>query len=107
MAEKVETLGAETWLDVKSLKGGQIVAGEIIKAIKECDEAVVLISPASVKAPWVIFEIGAARARDKRITPILYHVEPKALAPLEDIKAMDLNDFSNFLADLAKRVAAR
>src|ERR1041385_4623698 len=81
MAEKVEALGAECWFDEKDLAGGDVIAAEIIRGINACHEAIILISPNSVKSQWVPFEIGGARAQRKRITPILNNVKPQQMAP--------------------------
>jgi len=105
MVEKIEALGAECWLDEKDLTGGDVIAAEIIRGINACYEAIVLISPNSVKSQWVPFEIGGARAQHKRVTPILNNVKPQQMAPLKDIKAIDLNSFDDFLAQLKRRIS--
>jgi len=52
----------------------------------------------------VVFEIGAVWGQHKRITPILNNVSYEAIAPLKEVKAVDLNDFDRFLAELEKRI---
>jgi len=104
MAEKVAALGAQPWLDKKDLEGGDIVEGEIIRGIDACHEAIVLVSPRSVKSQWVTYEIGAVRGQHKRVTPILNNVRPEAMAPLRGLKAVDLNEFDEFLIQLKKRM---
>src|SRR5947199_6009868 len=74
MAEKMAARGAETWLDVKDLEGGDILDQEVLKGIDACQEAVVLISSKSVGSQWVIFEIGATWGQHKRVTPVLNNV---------------------------------
>jgi hypothetical protein len=107
MAEKIESLGAKCWLDEKHLGGGGIIAEEIICGIDACDEAIVLVSPNSVRSQWVAFEIGGVRAQHKRVTPILNNVSPDDMAPMKDIKGIDLNKFDQFLAQLKKRIKPR
>jgi hypothetical protein len=104
MAEKIESLGAQTWLDEKDLEGGTVVSDEIIRAIDVCHEAVVLVSSKSVNSQWVMFEIGAVRGQHKRVTPILNNVDYDAMTPLKDVKAMDLNEFDKFLSQLKRRI---
>jgi hypothetical protein len=104
IAEKVAALGAEAWLDVKDLEGGDIVTDKILEGLDSCQEAVVLVSPNSVGSQWVIFEIGAVWGQHKRVTPILNNVSYEAIIPLKKAKAVDLNDFDRFLAELSKRV---
>ena len=76
----------------------------IIRGIDACQEAIVLISPNSVNSQWVSFEIGGVRAQHKRVTPILNNVRPDDMAPMKDIKSIDLNKFELFLAQLKRRV---
>ncbi len=104
MAEKIESLGAQTWLDEKDLESGTVVVGEILRAIDACNEAIVLVSPQSVNSQWVIFEIGAVRGQHKRVTPVLNNVSYDAIAPMKDVKAIDLNRFGEFLSELKKRI---
>lgn len=105
MAEKIEALGAKCWLDEKDLAGGDIIAENIIRGIDACHEAIVLISPNSVKSQWVPFEIGGVRAQHKRVTPILNNVKPLQMAPMHDIRGIDLNRFNEFLAQLKRRIS--
>ena len=107
IAEKISALGAEAWLDIKDLEGGDIVTGKILEGLDRCHEAVVLVSPNSVGSQWVVFEIGAVWGQHKRITPILNNVSYEAITPLKEVKAVDLNDFDRFLDELAKRIPQR
>ena len=88
-----------------ALEGGDVIPDEIIRGIDACQEAIVLISPNSVNSRWVSFEIGGVLAQHKRVTPILNNVRPDEMAPLKDIKSIDLNKFEEFLAQLERRVA--
>src|SRR5258708_40350303 len=105
MAEKIQSIGADCWLDEKYLEGGDVIPDEIIRGIDACQEAIVLISPNSVSSQWVSFEIGGDRAQHKRVTTILNNVRPDEMAPMKDIKNNDLNKFEQFLAQLRRRVS--
>lgn len=104
MAEKIEGFGAKAWLDQMDVEGGDVVLNRIEKGIDACQEAVVLVTPASVESQWVMFEIGAFRGQHKRVTPILYGVSHDALKPLRGVNAVNLNDFNIFLSQLSKRM---
>ena len=66
-----------------------------------------LLSAHSVTSQWVIYEVGIADGQGKRITPILNNIAHDEVAPLQGIKAIDLNDFDNFLVELAGRIKKR
>jgi len=104
MVEKIKALGAECWLDEKDLAGGNVIVEDIIRGIDACHEAIVLVSPNSVNSKWVSFEIGGVRAQHKRVTPLLNNVRHDELAPIQDIKSVDLNKFEEFLAQLERRI---
>jgi len=104
VAEKLRALGAEPWLDVKDLAGGDVLTDQILSGLDACHEAVVILSPCSVESKWVVFEIGAVWGQHKRVTPILNNVPYDAITPLRGSKAVDLNDFDRFLGELGKRI---
>jgi hypothetical protein len=107
MAEGVEALGAQAWLDEKDLVGGDIIADEIRRGIDDCDEAIVLVSHKSVNSQWVVFEIGAVWGQHKRVTPVLNNIGPEAMAPMREVRAIDLNEFDEFLIQLRRRMDER
>lgn len=105
IAEKIAAVGATPWLDEKELKGGDDIENKIKQGIIACQEAVVLVSPYSLKSQWVLHEIGAVWGREKRVTPILHGVPYRALKPFGNIKAIELNDFDEFLLQLKDRIS--
>jgi predicted nucleotide-binding protein len=104
IGEKIGNLGAAVWLDAKDLSGGDFVLQEVLKAVHECDEAVVLVTPFSVSSQWITVEIGAFLGQAKRVTPLLNHVDHQAISPIQGVKAIDLNDLQRFLTELKKRL---
>jgi predicted nucleotide-binding protein len=104
IGEKIGKLGAAVWIDAKDLSGGDFVLQEVLKAVHACDEAVVLVTPVSVSSQWVTVEIGAFLGQRKRVTPLLYHVDHKAISPIQGVKAIDLNDLRRFLTELRRRL---
>jgi len=104
IAKEITALGARPWLDKKDLAGGDVILEEIMRGIRACNEAIVLVSSKSAKSQWVVLEIGAVSVLQKRVTPILNNVSPEALAPMKGIKAIDLNDFDDFLVQLKARM---
>jgi hypothetical protein len=104
MAEKIEAEGADYWLDTRDLPGGGDIRDEISKGVNECQEIIILFSPYSKDSPWVSFEIGAASIKHRYLTPILNNVQYNEVALIQGIKAIELNDFDQYLNDLRKRL---
>ncbi|MEA2693888.1 MAG: hypothetical protein QOJ16_3275, partial [Acidobacteriota bacterium] len=107
IAEKIQAVGAETWLDQKDLHGGDVILEKIVEGVDRCHEAIVLISPASSRSEYVSFEIGAVQSQRKRITPVLNNVAVDAHALLKGMRSIDLNQFEDYLRQLRERIAQR
>lgn len=107
ICEKLEAVGATTFRDDRDIAGGDDIPEEIRRQIKRSEEMVVLLTPKSNGRPWVLLETGAAWGCRKgfRIVVVLYHVD---IDPLPDMlkskKAIPLNDFDDYLAEVAHRV---
>ena len=108
ISKEIKALGAQTWLDLKDLRGGDEIRRSIKRGIRASQEAVVLLSANSITSQWVSYEVGVADSQGKRITPILNNLAPdETLAPLRGIMPRDLNDFDDFLVELAERIKNR
>src|SRR5262245_46278473 len=94
LCEKIEKVRSHIhcWRDDHAIEGGSSLLKEIHQAIHECSELVVLLTPASIQRPWVLFEIGAAWSLNRKIVPLVYHVEAKDIPEmLRDIKWYELS----------------
>jgi hypothetical protein len=105
MAEKVVDAGADYWLDTRDLPGGGDIRAEISKGMKDCQEVLILFTPYSKDSPWVGVEIGAAYIKRKYLTPILNNVQYNEVILIQGLKALELNDFDQYLSELKKRIA--
>ncbi len=104
MARLIEERDIRTFFNEKDFQGGDRIPETIKKNIKECKELLVLLSSASVQSDWVKYEIGAAWVLRKRIVPIVDKLSPEQMPVLpEQVKAVDLNDFDNYLNNLGER----
>lgn len=107
ICEKIESVGASTFRDDRDINGGDDIPESIRKEIKRSKEIIVLLTPASVNRPWVLFEVGAAWGwrKDFRIVPVLYHVDVEPIPEMiKAKKAISLNDFDTYLSEIRKRV---
>ncbi|MFM9116482.1 MAG: toll/interleukin-1 receptor domain-containing protein, partial [Planctomycetota bacterium] len=59
--EKIDAIpGASTFRDDRDIHGGDKIPQSIRAAIAESRELVVLLTPDSIRRPWVLLEVGAA-----------------------------------------------
>ena len=102
--EKGQEYNVKTFLDEKDIEGGDSISESIRENIKKCDEFLVLLSRYSVNREWVLLEIGAAWGLEKRIIAIIDKVAPAEMPDIiKPYKAIDLNDFEEYLDQLIKR----
>lgn len=107
MAKEIRAAGAKPWLDELEMEGGDQIRDRILRGIDACSEAVVLITPQSIKSDWVSFEIGAVSIQRKRVTPVLQYVSHDQLKILADTKSLELNRFDQYLTQLKQRIRKR
>jgi hypothetical protein len=107
ICEKLESVGAKTFRDDRDIHGGDDIPDEIRRHIRRCSEFLVLLTPESVHRQWVLLEVGAAwgwRVK-RRITAVLCHVDTDRIPDMiKSKKAINLNDFDQYLAEVAARV---
>ena len=108
MARLIEELDVWTFLNEKDIEGGDAIHDAVRQSIQGCDELLVLMSEYSLNRPWVLIEIGAAWGLEKRVVPIVDKVAPDQMPDiLYQQKAVDLNDFDEYLTELSRRAAAK
>jgi hypothetical protein len=105
--------GAEIFVDVFDIAKGDDFEQRIFGELRRSQELLVILTPWSVDRNWVWVEIGAARALDLRIVPILYQVSLEEIDRerggktfLGGKNVVEINDLDEYLLELAKRVKA-
>ena len=109
LCERIQEVGASTFRDDRDIETGEDIPEEIRREIIRSHEFVVLLTPDSVNRPWVLLEVGAfwARRRNARIVAVLCHVEVDTIPDMiKSKKAISINDFDNYLKELATRAKA-
>jgi hypothetical protein len=107
MREKMEEQGIAVWLDVFDLPGGGPILELVIEGILASEETLILLSPSSRESDWVKHEAGIANGHGKWITFLLLHAsESDVPKPLRDQKALSINEFDSYLAQLIVRAKA-
>ena len=60
----------------------------------------------SIQRQWVLIEIGMACATNRRIIPLMYHVDGGQIPDIiKDDKGYSLNELDRYLSEVTKRVA--
>lgn len=104
IASELEAREIDAFLDEKDIQTGDSIEDAVGEHLAQCDELLMLLSPASLDSPWVLIEIGGAKALGKRLVPILHHVGPNELpTPLARGLARDLNEIERYYAEVEAR----
>jgi hypothetical protein len=106
---KVEFTGASVFLDAGRLEYGDDFREVILAELARADELLVLLTPSSIRRPWVAAEIGAALVRSKRIVAVRYgpsesELQKFGLLSLIGTKMLlRLDDFDEYVSQLKRR----
>jgi hypothetical protein len=104
IAKQLGDRGIDSFLDEKDIETGDVIDETIQEHLADCDELLMLLSPAALKSPWVLMEIGGAKVLRKRLIPILVHVGTNDLPhPLAAGLARDLNEIEDYLDEVSER----
>lgn len=96
--------GVKTFLDERDIGVGDSIPDTIRENIKECNEFLVLLTKNSIDRPWVLIEISAAWGHGKRIIAVIDKVTPEEMPEIMlPYKAIDLNDFEEYVRQLLNR----
>jgi TIR domain len=79
---KVRASGAEVFIDEGEVSYGDDFRDIVFRQLHICDELLVLLTPSSVKRPWVFAELGAAILRAVHVVAIRYGVSEEELRAL-------------------------
>jgi TIR domain len=95
----------KVFVDEKDIEGGQSIPESVRTGIEQCDEFLVLLSRYSKDRSWVLIEMGAAWGLHKPIVVIIDKIAPEEMPDIKSHdKAIDLNDFDQYITQLLKRV---
>jgi hypothetical protein len=104
IAQQLEDRDIAAFLDEKDIETGDSIEDAVDAHLADCDELLILLSPASLGSAWVLIEVGGAKALGKRLVPILHHVGANELPiPLSRGLARELNDVETYYAEVIAR----
>ena len=105
--DDLERLGCKTFLDERDIATGDTLDESIQSHLIECEDFLLLLSPASVQSEWVLIELGGALALKKRIVPILLYVSANEAPKAINLKlARDINEIDRYYAEVGVRSGA-
>lgn len=101
ISEDLQKIGCDAFLYARSVATGQSITPAIRRAMHKADYVILLLSAHSVNSPWVMTEIGAAWALNKRVLPILIGLSPDSLPTvLRDCRARDINEIAEVYREI-------
>lgn len=111
LSQECQTAGTDTFLDEAQIAVGANFENDILAALRNANELVVLITPWALGRPYVWLEIGAAWFSGIPIIVLLLGVttsefQEKANIPvaLKQRNLLSLNNVDRYIAELAERV---
>jgi hypothetical protein len=110
----IEATGAVAWMD-EAIEAGEKFEDRLLRALDECAEHVILLSPSAITRPYVWMELGAAWVLKRKVIGILNGISVRELRAFDGMPNLivDLNlidsrsqlDMEKFSRELGTRVA--
>lgn len=113
MHEQISAVGAVGFIDIFDVEKGDAIAERVLSGIQTSDELVCLITPWSVDRHWIWTEMGMMFGLKRRVTAIVYGVtlddirSSGGAAMLTDRNVADINEFSDYVRQLKRRLDRR
>jgi hypothetical protein len=114
LARFVREAGAETFLDETDIHVGDDFEATIVDAARNSHEMLVLLTPWSLKRPYMWMELGVLWAEGRRIVGILHGLKVADLtaeegtpALLKRIDLVVLNEVDRYFSQLKSRLEER
>lgn len=104
LAHEIKHTGAEI-VGAESISESADIKSKLTDAMRRSDEIVVIVTKDSANSAWVNYEIGAATALGKKITPILVRVETSELPPvLRSVEGIKFENVKRYVKQLSQNV---
>lgn len=113
LAPQVRSTDAEVFVDNGAIHYGDDFRHTVFAELERCDEVLVLLTPSSVRRPWVFAELGAAGLRRLRVVALRYGVSMQKLQQLGILSILGSNlpividDMNDYVEQLRVRVQHR
>lgn len=103
-----ERAGIETFVANIDISPGTDWYSRIGEEIRQSDEVLLIISPQSIRSPWVMIEVGAAWGLGKPIIPAVLYEDidtlPEPIKRFQAQKIVSTADRRNLIKGIAKRM---
>ena len=97
IAKQVRDSGA-TLVGAEGIPPGALIQPRISEAIRQSDEIMLLVTKNSAQSAWLNYEVGAAFALGKQVTPILFHINSSELPPvLRSVQAIKFENLDSYV----------
>jgi hypothetical protein len=111
IAAAIQDCGAKVFLDEANIAIGAAFENDLVQALREAHELVVLVTPWALDRSYVIAELGAAWIRQIPIIILLHGItatefqsKPNIPVFLKEKNLLGLNDVNKYLDELRRRV---
>lgn len=98
LARRIKDAGVKVF----PIETAESPVASVTRSLREADEVIVILTGNSVNNWWVLYEMGAASALHKRVTPIVVNVQDSEIPPFAK-SHVRFAQLPSYIAELAKR----
>ncbi len=107
IARRLHDAGFETSVDFAQIASGAEFRRQVRERLSQSSVILILVTPASLRSPWIMTELGMAEALGREVIPVTVGLSPQDLpAPLQTYRTVPFDLLDGAIGDLSEKLSA-
>jgi hypothetical protein len=102
IARRLRDAGFETSVDFEHIASGAEFRKHVRERLSQSSVILILVTPASLRSPWIMTELGMAEGLDRQVLPVTVGVSNRDLPePLKTVKTVPFDRLDQAIRKLS------
>ena len=107
IARRLRDAGLKPFVDFTDIPVGTEWKKILRERLREAHAMLILVTPAALRSPWMMTELGMAEGFDRDIIPVTAGLKPRDLpAPLRSYHAVPFDQVDSAISELSSKLIA-
>ena len=107
IARRLRDAGLKPFVDFTDIPVGTEWKKILRERLREAHAMLILVTPAALRSPWMMTELGMAEGFDREIIPVTAGLKPRDLpAPLHSYHAVPFDQVDSAISELSSKLIA-
>ncbi len=102
IARRLRDAGFETFVDFEPIASGEEFRRQVRERLSQSSVILILLTPASLRSPWIMTELGMAEALGRQVLPVTVGISNRNLPePLKAVKTVPFDRLDQAIRKLS------